>query len=430
MTPSTQRSSRTKAAFRRHLGAATSLAAIAAAGPASASLISAPEHAANLWLLAGAGLAAAVAAGAWAVRASFAARSQTVMWTAKLAELEARVEKADAVLSAHPGLVLVWDDDFTAVEKGWGTPKILGGPAALASLMSLAREDAAAGEPIDRLLESLGDLPVEDDGPVEETKRLRDKVKELRAHGIAFSGSIVTSEGRAIEADGRVAGGQVALWLTDPAVRMAEDGGVVGKVRERTTDLHGALMLLERAPLPAWRRGPDLALVWVNKAYVDAVEAQSAAAVLKGQIELDPSARKIAEKACVEKRPADGRVIVNVRGERRVLRVIETPMHAADGAALGGFAVDVSELDRTRTDLKRHVDATRKTLDQAPTAMALFGPTQSLVYFNSAFRALWNVDEAELAQQPFHGDLLDRLRQDGRLPVVPDYVQWKAEQLA
>ncbi|HPE30789.1 MAG TPA: PAS-domain containing protein [Parvularculaceae bacterium] len=374
----------------------------------------------------------ALAAVAWALRVSAATRSQSVSWSDRLAEIETQLEKADAVLSAHPGLVLVWEDDYETVEKGWGQPKILGGPAALASLMSFARqgERDVAASPVDRLLETLGDLPVEDDGPPEDIKKLREKVRELRAHGIPFSGSIVTTEGRAIEADGRVAGGQVALWLTDPAARMAEDSGLVGKVRERTADLHGALAMLDRAPMPAWRRDTALALTWVNKAYVDAVEAQNAAAVLKDQTELDPAARKIAEKAASERKPVDGRIIVNIRGERRVLKVTETPMHHAGDASLGGFAIDTTELDKTRNELRQHIEANRRTLDEIPAAVAMFNATQNLAYFNRAFARLWSLDEADLDGQPSHGELLDRLRQAGKLPEPSDYNEWKNEQLA
>lgn len=371
----------------------------------------------------------ALAAVAWALRISAATRSQSVTWSDRLAEMEAQLEKADAVLSAHPGLVLVWEDDHEAVEKGWGQPKILGGPAALASLMSFAKQSDEAASPIDRLLETLGDLPLEDDGPPEDIKKLREKVRELRAHGIPFSGSIVTSEGRAIEADGRVAGGQVALWLTDPAARMAEDSGIMGKVRERTTDLHGALAILERAPMPAWRRGADLSLVWVNKAYVEAVEATSATAVLKDQVELDPAARKIAEKAGAERRPVEGRAIVNIHGARRVLKITETPAHNAGDAALGGFAVDITDLDKTRSDLRQHIEANRRTLDQIPTAVALFDASQNLVYHNRSFTRLWGLDEADLDGQPSHEEILDRLRHSGKLPEQPDYAEWKAEQL-
>ncbi|NWG70331.1 MAG: PAS-domain containing protein [Parvularculaceae bacterium] len=366
-----------------------------------------------------------------ALRLASASRNQSVLWSQRLAEMEAQLEKAEGVLSAHPGLVLVWEDDYDAIEKGWGEPKILGGPAALASLMSFAKaEDLAGPSPIARLLESLGNLPVEDDGPSDEIKTLRDKVHELRAHGLPFSGSVVTSEGRPIEADGRVAGSQVALWLTDPAVRMAEDAGLIGKVRERTTDLHGALALLDRVPMPAWRRNADLSLAWVNRAYADAVEAASPAAALKDQLELDSGARKIAERAAAERRPVDGRIIVNIRGERRVFRIVETPMHTAGAAALGGVATDITDLDRARSDLKSHIDASRKTLDQIPVAVALFNAAQTLTYHNDAFARLWGLDEAELATQPSHGEILDRLRHAGKLPEPENYADWKSEQLA
>lgn len=374
----------------------------------------------------------ALAAVVWALRVSAASKNQSVTWSTKLAEMEAQLEKADAVLSAHPGLVLVWEDDLEAVEDaGWGNPKILGGPAALASLMSFAMgstDDTAT--PVSRLLDSLGDLPLEDDGATDGIKSVRDKVQELRGHGIAFSGSVVTSEGRAIEADGRVAGGQVALWLGDPAARMAEDTGILGKVHERTADLHGALNFIERAPLPAWRRAADLSLVWVNKAYADAVETPTPSAVVQDQIELDPAVRKIAEKAAEEKRTVEGRVIVNIEGERRVLRISETPMHTAGDAAIGGFASDITELEKTRQDLKQHIDANRRTLDQIRTAVALFSGAQELVYYNQAFLTLWDLDDADLLGRPTHGEILDKLRQAGKLPEPADYASWKKQQLA
>lgn len=400
---------------------------------AQAPLLDAPETAAAQPILVGllASGALAVAAIAWALRVSAASRNASVIWTKKLAEMEAQLEKSDAVLSAHPGLVLVWEDDYESIEQGWGAPKILGGPAALASLMSFAKDlDDRAATPVTRLLNTLGDLPLEDDGPLEEFKKLKDKVRELRKHGIAFSGSVMTHEGRAIEADGRVAGGQVALWLTDPAVRMAEDTGIMGKVHEKTADLHSALAQLDRAPIPAWRRTADLALAWVNHAYVEAVEATSAAAVLKDQIELDGAARKIAERAAAERRAIEGRIVVNVKGSRRALKVTETPVHAAGDASIAGFAVDITELEKTRADLARHIESNRATLDQIPAAVAMFGAAQNLVYSNAAFQKLWGLEDADLAQQPSHGEILDRLRQAGRLPEQADYASWKRRQLA
>ncbi|MBL4620653.1 MAG: PAS-domain containing protein, partial [Marinicaulis sp.] len=348
----------------------------------------------------------------------------------RLAEMEARLEKAEAVLSAHPGLVLVWEDDSETIKEGWGDPKILGGPAALASLLSFSKDDPdGGGAPVDRLLNTLGELQLEDED-AETPQTLRDKVNDLRGHGVAFSGAVVTDDSRSIEVDGRVAGGQVALWLTDPAVRMAEDGAIFGAFRERAMDLHGSHALLERAPFPAWRRNASLELVWVNQAYMNTVEAASPNEVIKQQIELDPAVKKLAASAAAERKPSDGRIVLNSRGERRVLRIIETPLHGSGDAAIGGCAIDATELDRAKVDLRQHVEANQRTLDQIQTAVAIFGASQNLVYHNRAFQKLWALEDAELSGRTYHGEILDQLRLDGKLPEPTDYDTWKIDQLS
>ncbi len=383
-------------------------------------------------IIVGAGGAVALTAAAviWAIRVSSATRHQSVHWSNRLAEMEARLEKAEAVLSAHPGLVLVWEDDSETIKEGWGDPKILGGPAALASLLSFSKDDPdGGGAPVDKLLNTLGELQLEDED-AETPQTLRDKVNDLRGHGVAFSGAVVTDDSRSIEVDGRVAGGQVALWLTDPAVRMAEDGAIFGAFRERAMDLHGSHALLERAPFPAWRRNSSLELVWVNHAYMNAVEASSPSDVIKQQIELDPAVKKLAASAAAEHKPSDGRIILNSRGERRVLRIIETPLHGSGDAAIGGCALDATELDRAKVDLRQHVEANQRTLDQIQTAVAIFGASQNLVYHNRAFQNLWALEDAELSGRTYHGEILDQLRLDGKLPEPTDYDTWKTGQLA
>lgn len=409
------------------------LVAAITAPPALAQSPEAPgalAHLDPLFVASAGAIALAVAAVLWAMRVSAATRNQSVHWSGRLAEMEARLEKSDAVLSAHPGLVLVWEDDSKSLKTGWGDPKILGGPAALASLLSFSKDlGDGASAPVERLLNSLGALPLDEDN-AETQQTLQEKVHDLRAHGVAFSGNVVTPDGRSIEIDGRVAGGQVALWITDPAVRMAEDGAIIGAFRERATDLHGSHALLDRAPIPAWRRNAELELVWVNRAYVETVEAPSAADVIKQQIELDNSIKKLAAAVAEESKPNDSHVVVNSRGERRVLRIIETPLHGSGDAALGGYAIDITELDKTKVDLRQHIDANQRTLDQIQTAVAIFGASQNLVYHNRAFQELWSLDEAELSGRTYHGEILDQLRFAGRLPEPADYDDWKTRQLA
>ncbi|MEO1015202.1 MAG: ATP-binding protein [Pseudomonadota bacterium] len=380
-------------------------------------------------------LVAAVGAGAlaaaaliWAARASTGARRVVGEWSTRLAEMEARLENAESVLSAYRGLILVWRDGDDPNADGWGGPKVLGGPAALASLMAFAGPGRDEGDPVDRLLDAIGDLDVVDSGA--EPRSLRQKVSDLRRHGVPFIGAVRTSEGRAIEVEGAIAGGQAALWLTDPAARVTETGGVLGRTNQTAEDLHGALGLLEGAPCPAWRRAADGRILWVNAAYADAVEARGASVVVADQIELDAAVRRLADRAAREKAPAEARIAVNVRGDRRMFRIIERPAHIGGDAGLCGFAVDVTEEAAAQSELTRHVDANKRLLDQIPVAVAMFGVGQELSYYNAAFQTLWGLDAAELDAKPMFGDVLDRLRQAGRLPEQADYRRWKAGQLS
>ena len=378
----------------------------------------------------------ALGAVTYALQVSRASRNQTVRWSKKLASMEADLEKSESILAAHPGLVLVWNDTYDDIGNGWGSPRVLGGPAALASLLTFADDRAESFlHPASAILNALGELPLDEDVSPEDVHKLKDKVQELRAHGVAFSGSVVTDEGRSIEVDGRVAGDQVTLWLTDPAVRLAEDGGVMGKARDRASDLHGALNHLDRMPMAAWRRGPDMRLEWVNNAYVEMVEAINMEEVIENQIEIDPAFPKLASRASEEFKRSGRKIIddfatVNVKGARRVLRIIEQPMHAAGGASQCGLAIDVSKLEKAQEDLKRHQIAHRKTLDQMPSAVAVFSATQQLDYYNQAFLDIWKLDDADLRTRPSHGEILDKLHHTGRLPVQSNYNEWKQNQLA
>ncbi len=372
----------------------------------------------------------------WAVRVASASRHSTVDWSRRLAEMEARFETSESILSSHPGLVLVWDDTEADLESGgWGRPRVLGGPAALASVLAFAPDDAMAFEnPAESLFSALGNLPLEGDESRSSAPTLRQKVHALRAHGVAFSGSVVTEEGRPIECDGRVAGNQVTLWLTDPVVRLAEEAGVVGQARDRSADLHGALNHLDRTPIAAWRRGPDLRIEWANQAYLEMVEAINLAEVVDNQVEIDPEFRAIAERAKEEssrpgRRATDGVVTVSIKGQRRVLRVIEVPMHGSGGASFGGMAIDITRQERAQDELKRQQSAHQKTLDQLSAGVIVFNAGQQLEYYNQAFVDLWRLADADLRARPSHGELLDMLRHMSKLPTQADFSAWKRGQL-
>ncbi|TMJ42263.1 MAG: PAS domain-containing protein [Alphaproteobacteria bacterium] len=98
-------------------------------------------------------------------------------------------------------------------------------------------------------------------------------------------------------------------------------------------------------------------------------------------------------------------------------------MPAARGSA--GIAIDVTEAELMRGELKRMMDAHRRTLDQLATGVAIFGSDRRLSFYNAAYRSLWDLEAAFLDQGPTDSAVLDRLRAARKLPDEQDFRQWK-----
>jgi signal transduction histidine kinase len=71
-----------------------------------------------------------------------------------------------------------------------------------------------------------------------------------------------------------------------------------------------------------------------------------------------------------------------------------------------------------------------RTLDQLPTAVAIFDGAQHLIFSNAAYQQLWGLDPAFLASRPLDSEVLDRLRAARKLPEQADFRAWKADFLA
>jgi signal transduction histidine kinase len=97
---------------------------------------------------------------------------------------------------------------------------------------------------------------------------------------------------------------------------------------------------------------------------------------------------------------------------------------AARGSA--GIGVDATEAELMRAELKRMMDAHRRTLDQLATGVAIFGSDRRLCFYNAAYRSLWDLDADFLEQGPTDSAVLDRLRAARKLPDEQDFRQWKS----
>ena len=230
----------------------------------------------------------AVIATAYALWASFRHTGGAGNWKDRCAELDRRLSRMDTVFGSYPGLILVWEESIPDPDTGWGRPRVYGSAAALASMQRFA--DPGGDRNIaQRILAGLADLDTisEMDRPM----TLRAHLGQLRRNGQQFSVTIVLPEGNVIEADGRVAGRQVVLWLEDASIRGEDERTAISRFESKkllvNEDPVAFVEMLSRAPFPIWRISGNGRLLWVNDAYVSAVGGRTIQDVLENQTQLD-----------------------------------------------------------------------------------------------------------------------------------------------
>ncbi len=256
---------------------------------------------------------------------------------------------------------------------------------------------------------------------------LKAALDQLFAHGLAFNIILKTLAGGNVEAEGRAAGGRAVLRLKDIAGYKLELATIHDQHATLARDIRSCRALLNTLPMPVWLRAADGRLSWVNTAYISAVDAASEAEVLDRQIELlESRQRKSVAKSMTMGESYRARVHLVAGGERRPHDIVVLPV---DGV-MAGAAIDVTAIETVQGELERQIAAYDRTLHRVETAVAIFNRDQQLVFFNDAYRKLWQLDADWLRTRPVDSAILDRLREQGKLPPVVNYRDWKARVLA
>jgi len=320
----------------------------------------------------------------------------------EIAALREAEDRIQLILGVEKQLIVSW--------SGRETPHFEGDPSVIGPGMTVKRVLAFGGwvAPAD-------------------VATLEAGLEALKQRGTGFRQVLRRLNGGFVEALGATCAGQAVLRLKDI------DNERSGLLQAQTDlkhvqgDLDAVIGLLESIAHPVWFRDADDNLIWTNQFFLDAVEAKNLVEVRERSLELlDRSAREESLRRRKANMPYEARVAAVVAGKRRILDVVE--QLTTGGSA--GIAIDVTDLESTRSDLKHQTEAHGRTLDQLPTAVAIFDTTQKLVFYNSAYRKLWNLPNNLLDSMPGDGEILERLRSDRKLPEQADFRVWKAEVLS
>jgi signal transduction histidine kinase len=315
---------------------------------------------------------------------------------AELTRAQSEHERIHAVAGAEKQLIISWtgSDAEPALEGDWGFSR--------------------AGAPL-----AFGNWAMPADA-----QALQQAVERLKEAGEGFTRIAATRDGSLVEAVGRAVAGRAVLLLRDVSGLKGEilklDQARAALENER--DAFRSLM--EALPHPVWIREKDRSLIYVNGAYVRAVEGKGAAAVVAAGAELMEGDDRTAALRAV----AGGQTYRTtgpgiVAGQRHAFDLIETP--TTSGSA--GLAIDVTAREEAEQALKRQMEAHAATLDRIGTAVAIFDQAQRLQFRNAAFEKLWGLPSEALDGEPTLGEILDRLRADRKLIEDRDSRAWKGD---
>jgi signal transduction histidine kinase len=260
-------------------------------------------------------------------------------------------------------------------------------------------------------------------------------VARLRDEGAAFALAAASTTGARLDVIGRRAGGPdgaaVAdiVWFLEPA----STGELTAERDGARNERDSLRRVFDSLPLPIWRRrADDLALIEVNRAYAQAMEASPGQAVAEhreiGARVLGGHGRELAERARQTQVAQSESHHIVVGGQRRLMEFTEQPLEGAQ--EILGFARDFTDLETMQSELARHVAAHGEVLENVAVAVAIFNAEARLSFFNSAFAQLWRLEEDWLAAEPTLDELLERLRERRRLPEYADFRAFKRQQLA
>ncbi|ESY46430.1 sensor histidine kinase [Mesorhizobium sp. RSR380A] len=344
-------------------------------------------------------MGAALVSAIFLIRERARTSAQNVELRARIADINAALQRSEALLNLRDQRVIVWASENKKPELIGTLPLESGAPDDRAAFLAFGRwlmpRSAAA---------------------------LENAVAGLREKAKPFDLVIESQAGAPLEVHGRKSAAHVLVRFVSLSETQRSQARLKIENQRLAADYETMIGLLDALPMPAWLRATDGRLKWVNRAYAGAVEAPNAETAVREAKEFLGAQAREQIAAQHKSRPIFEQTLSTViEGDRRVFAV--TDFAGADGSA--GLACDTSATETIRGEYERTVRSHADTLDQLNTAVAIFDANEKLRFFNQAFQKLWGLDPGFLHSAPDNALLLDRLRSEGKIAEQPEWRRWK-----
>lgn len=349
-------------------------------------------------------LCAALLSVVWLVRQRGNIENEFHDYRSALSDAKQDISKYQALISDNSRRIVLWEDETDRPQFLGELPNETGAPISNMDFLAFGRwlKPTSAG-----LLEKA--------------------IETLRSSAQSFDLTVETQRGEVLEVQGRVSGGKAFARFVALSNLRAELAELKLEREHLIASIETFQNLLDNMEQPVWRRDPQGNLVWVNHSYATSVDATTPDHAIREQRELLPTItrQKIRATTTLES-PYHDRISSVVAGNRAFLDVLD--VKSIYGSA--GIAIDATESETVREELKRTFKSHAETLDQLASPVAIFDGEQRLQFYNQAFVELWGLDLVFLESKPGNSELFDRLRAGNKLPAELNWKSWKEQALS
>lgn len=336
---------------------------------------------------------------------------------AKLNEMKTESDRKDAIISGNLGGYYYWHAKDGREELSDNIFKMFNAYRNLKSLKNLANLFENDKEIIMRLFHDL---------------------KSGRKHTFLFNSKAkVSGEYHFFQCYGNKTNdhlGQtsgVLIWFYDTSEYITQIINLASQNRNlkiENEDLHS---IVDTIPTPLWIRKNSSNIAYCNKAYENVIKQKIIYSNGNDEVEikeLDSNMKQLSRIAINNNKPFSMDKHIIVDGKRHFFQINEVKNEFDENVI--GYAEDATHIEQLQQELDRHVSAHSDLLEISSSACAIYGADMRLRFYNNAFAKLWHLDESWLNSNPYYSEILEKLRQQRKLPEQADFKDFRDKQIS
>lgn len=217
----------------------------------------------------------------------------------------------------------------------------------------------------------------------------------------------------------------VIIHFIDSTTEIIEQEEMVELYKKYRTRNYELDSLLNNLPLPIWKKFEDGSMSFYNDAYEKFM--LNVSQNFSNPKEVNNTFCALFKECISKNRPVSIRKHYIINNKIEAFKFVEIPMKYNLGSV--GYAEDIHEVEELQNNFKSLLSTFEKMIKLSSSGIIIIDSSKKVISFNQAFSNIFGIEAKWLKQYPSFNLVLDRLRENKKLPEVRDYKDYKSNQI-